>query len=248
MGAAKMKIWRFLDLAKLVSMFTNKALYFACPTEFKDHYEGYLPRSHVQAYVGMAQNWISQMVETRDQLVAAHPDKDPVLFDAVIRNATAQLDVPLLLKNVATRFGVNCWHKNENESAAMWQLYGNCGAIESTISRLQSAFSRKGMIFDEVRYMDFDTDPIEKGHRHYGLFIKRKSFQHEQELRATILLEHFGKGELVECDIEQLVTAIYVAPLAAPYYVEAVRNVVQRIGASIAIPIIPSSLLTGPDY
>ena len=59
------------------------------------------------------------------------------------------------------------------------------------------------MIFDEVRYMDFDTDTIEKGHQHYSLFLKRKAFQLEQEVRATVLLKQLGKGQLVECDIAE---------------------------------------------
>ena len=96
--------------------------------------------------------------------------------------------------------------------------------------------------------MDFDVDPIEKGHRHYGLFIKRISFQHEHELRATILLKELGKGELVECDIENLVTAIHVAPLSAPYYVSAVREIVEHIGRSKKMPVMTSRLLDPPDY
>jgi hypothetical protein len=247
-GVPDMRIGRYIDLPKLVSMLSSRSLYFACTNEFNDPYEGYLPRSHVQAHIEIAQKYIAQIRGNRDRLVEMFPDRDHAVLDTAVQQAEAGLHAPALLKSVATRFGVNCWRKNEIESAAMWQLYGNCVAVESSMPRLQSAFSRDGMIFDEVRYMDFDADPIEKGHQHYSLFIKRKAFQHEQEVRATILLKQFGKGELVECDIEKLVTAIHVAPLAAPYYVDAVRQVVERIRASTTIPVVPSSLLTPPDY
>lgn len=243
-----MRIWRYLDLAKLVSMFSSKALYFAPPSELNDPYEGYMPRSHVKAHEEIAANILAQLRSNRDQVVAHFPDPDRSTIDAVVAKAEAELHAPAMLKDVATRFGVNCWHKNEHESAAMWQLYGNCAAVESTVPRLQSAFSRDGINFDEVRYMDFDNDPIEQGHRHYASFIKRMEFQHEREIRATVLLKQFGKGELVECDIEKLVVAVHVAPLAAPYYLAAVRQVVERIGPTPIIPVIPSSILSPPNY
>ena len=47
---------------------------------------------------------------------------------------------------------------------------------------------------DRVRDMDFDTDEIEKGHSHYGLFLKRKSFAHEQELQVASLHRFAGRG------------------------------------------------------
>ena len=96
--------------------------------------------------------------------------------------------------------------------------------------------------------MDFESDPIEKGHRHYASFIKRMEFQHEQEVRASVLLRHFDKGELVECDIGKLVLAVHVAPLAAPYYIDAVREVVERIGPKPTVSVIPSRMLSPPDY
>jgi hypothetical protein len=243
-----MRIWRYLDLAKLVSMFSSKALYFASPSELNDPYEGYMPRSHVKAHEEIAANILAQLRSTRDEVVARFPDRDRSIADAAVAKAESELNAPAMLKDVATRFGVNCWHKNEHESAAMWQLYGNCVAVESTVPRLQRAFSQDGINIDDVRYMDFDNDPIEQGHRHYASFIKRMEFQHEREVRATVLLKQFGKGELVECDIAKLVVAVHVAPLAAPYYLDAVRQVVERIGPTPTIPVIPSSMLTPPGY
>lgn len=243
-----MRICRYLDLAKLVSLFSTKALYFAPPSELKDPFEGYMPRSLVKAHEEMAANYVAQMKDTRDQIMARFPGRDPSMLDTAIAEAERKLNAPAMLKDVATRFGVNCWHKNEHESAAMWQLYGNCAAIESTEERLKCAFSRAGINIDDVRYMDFDHDPIEKGHRHYGSFIKRMEFRHEQEVRANVLLKEFGKGELVECDIEKLVVAVHVAPSATPYYIDAVREVVERIGPKPTIPVILSKMLSPPDY
>jgi hypothetical protein len=66
---------------------------------------------------------------------------------------------------------------------------------------------------DRVRYMDFDQDTIEQGHKHYGPFMKRKCFEHEKEVRATILLQQDGQGASVPCDLSVLVSRIHISPL-----------------------------------
>jgi hypothetical protein len=65
----------------------------------------------------------------------------------------------------------------------MWQLYTVAGqgiAIESTKAKLEGALGGNGIVVDQVRYMDFESAEIEKGHKRYGLFLKRKSFAHER--------------------------------------------------------------------
>ncbi|MGC1778753.1 MAG: hypothetical protein WBB34_12450 [Xanthobacteraceae bacterium] len=243
-----MRIWRYIDLPKLISMLSRKSLFFACPNDFDDPFEGYLPRSHVQAHTEITDKYVTHFRELRAEFGVRYPGRDLTMLDDAVKKVELGLNAPNLLKEVATRFGVNCWHKNETESAAMWELYGNCIAVESSVARLQSAFNRDGVIVDEIRYMDFDKDPIDKGHRHYSLFLKRREFRHEQEVRATILLKVFGKGEYVDCDIEKLVAAIHVAPGAPPYYADAVRQVVAHVGTSPSIPVLVSPLFNAPDY
>jgi hypothetical protein len=67
------KIWRYMDLAKFVSLLSSEALYFACPCEFKDPYEGAYPKSHVHAFSSMTQQYLDQMLATRDELIARYP-------------------------------------------------------------------------------------------------------------------------------------------------------------------------------
>jgi hypothetical protein len=133
----------------------------------------------------------------------------------------------------------------------MWQLYTAAGqgiAIESTKASLESALNADGINVDLVRYMDFDRDEIEKGHRHYGLFIKRKSFEHEQELRATILLPKPGVGTAVPCALNDLIAKIHIFPKAPSYYVAAVKYAVDYARPAITTPVAVSNLLESPDY
>jgi hypothetical protein len=195
-----------MDLARFVSLLTTRCIYFACPTQFDDPFEGILPRSHIEALSKMVQVPVDDMLSLRKEFAARSIPLQR--FDDALKTHADQIRTAP--KKAASKFGVSCWHENEHESDAMWKLYSASGqgiAIESTVEQLRTSLgSLQGLQIDRVRYMDFDRDPIEKGHRHYGLFIKRKSFEHEKELRATILLPEEGKGVLVRCDLEVLVT------------------------------------------
>lgn len=247
-----MKIWRYVDSAKFIHMLATGTLYFPCvTTELKDPYEGWLPRSHMKARADLNRIYLDQMRSTRDCIIALHPTRDPAPLDAVLEDAERKLDQRRLMQEVNSKFGVNCWHINEYESEAMWQIYTAAGqgiAIESTKAKLESALKGDGIIVDQMRYMDFDRDEIEKGHRHYGLFIKRKSFEHERELRATILLPRPGAGTAVACDLNALIARIHIFPKAPAYYVEAVKHAVGQARPEITAPVMPSRLLDPPDY
>jgi hypothetical protein len=75
---------------------------------------------------------------------------------------------------------------------------------------LEGALKGEGIVVDQVRYLDFDSDEIKKGQVHYGGFLKRKSFAHEQELRATNRLPTPGTGTAAPCDLNALIAQVHV--------------------------------------
>ena len=102
---------------------------------------------------------------------------------------------------------------------------------------------------DPIRYMDFDEDPIDKGkHRHLMGFIKRKSFEHERELRAVVMLAEPRKSAGISCDLNILIAKIHVAPLAPPYYVDALRYVIDLAEPKLEAPVVVSKLSDQPGY
>jgi hypothetical protein len=125
MAADSEKIWRYMDLAKFVSLLSKEALYFACPCEFVDPYEGAYPKSHVQAFSSIAQQCIEQMRATRDELVARCSGINASGLDNSI--AAAEEGIKKSFDEVRLKFGMTCWHKNEGESEAMWKLYSASG-------------------------------------------------------------------------------------------------------------------------
>ena len=61
---------------------------------------------------------------------------------------------------IAGKFAaINCWHKNEHESVAMWKLYSSWSegvAIQTTVSKLKRIDERADYVIGRVRYLDYE--------------------------------------------------------------------------------------------
>lgn len=156
---------------------------------------------------------------------------------------------------------VNCWHRNEYESAAMWRLYlkSNEGiAVQSTAKRFADSFRAYSddVHIGRVKYIDYEKADIGG----YNLFeyalLKRISYKHENEIRAItnpcvtipgrrVVDRNPGpEGMSIPVVLEELVKSVYVAPTAEEWLVTLVRQVVDRYG--LTVPVIQSDLAKPP--
>ncbi len=246
-------IRKYLDWPKFVSMLATRTLYFACPTQFDDPYEGSLPKSHIEAEAKILQALVDAVLR-----LAKHLTSQPVPLGAeewppvqqMLDNTLERLRRPIH-KEVISKFGVSCWHEGEHESDAMWKLYSGGGqgiAIESTVGQLRRALDiAEDFQIDRVRYMDFERDPIQKGYRHHRLFVKRKSFEHEKEVRGTILLQEEGKGIPVRCNLDSLINRIHISPLVETFVKDAVEALCAGKTHRLDKPVLQSSLYDPPN-
>lgn len=104
---------------------------------------------------------------------------------------------------------ISCWHCNEFESEAMWKLYSvnttNAVAIQTTCQRLYKALGEDPYIdIGKVKYIDYRKQFSNVG---MGAFwYKRKSFEHEREMRVIIRnYENTGKGISRSIDLDTLI-------------------------------------------
>ncbi len=243
-----------MDFAKFVSLLSTRSLYFAAQDQFEDPFEGYLPESHYQAlekqltlpFIQSIQTIIKKMIESNPEFENSVGHE---LINQCIENFPTEKEISEQTKN---KFGVSCWHINEYENEAMWKIYSAAGqgiAIESTVERLERSLTYHNKIhIDKVRYEDFDTAQIEKGHKYYSGFIKGKAFLYENELRAVAVLdeENYGKGCSISSDLELLICKIYISPLMPEYFYEAVRYVSSIALKNADEKIIRSKLLNKP--
>ncbi len=83
---------------------------------------------------------------------------------------------------------------NEDESAAMWDLYLGNGpevAVESSFAALRDELDRAtgdtAVAIGSVDYLDYQNDSWGPYRPFNAVFHKRRSFDHERELRAVIV-------------------------------------------------------------
>jgi len=118
------KIWRYMDFTKLVSMIDKNALYFSAIDSLEDPLEGSLTEKNVEDRRNF-DKFLAQMEEN----------------NLLKRSTSKGFNIHEAMRELRKHMFVNCWHINEEESAAMWKLYLKSDegiAIESTSKRLES--------------------------------------------------------------------------------------------------------------
>lgn len=159
---------------------------------------------------------------------------------------------------------VNCWHMNDYESAAMWNIYLsslNGVAIQSTYNLLKQSFSEtsENIYLSIVKYHEYESKktvdlfkenhwPNEpRGSTIMSQVFKRKSFEYESELRAIyidlpieydeskIIRRNLPTGTKIKIDLNKLIDKIYIAPKADKWFKELVASVTKKYGIVKAI-------------
>jgi hypothetical protein len=206
-----------MNVPKLLRILQTESIFFARITTLQrdDPYEGVMPAA------------LRRFVIDKERAVASDL---PTAADLEVHTGCAC---------------VSCWHVNEEESAALWKLYSaHSGvAIQSSVSILMSLFSGKGVKMALVKYTNFEGDeaPILP----YPVYYKRKSFDHERELRCVILdsnADSAPDGVSVRVEVGALLQRLYVSPEAPTWIADVVRAEIAHYGLSSSV--IRSDLLT----
>jgi hypothetical protein len=224
-------IWQYMDFTELVSMLDRGELFFVRIDKVDDPYEGTVPQFNLRERMATYRAQYPDRTEdrTEEQLQKSFDDIDHHA-DELIRQGKVL---------------INCWHMNEFESAAMWDLYAKSGiAIKTTFKKLKDSLDKgtpELIKFGLVEYTDFTSEWMAEDNLCPRFFLKRKSFEHEKELRAVLQLELEGptvmvrdgkryvedvrdtsdpkqkteRGRYVTADIHTLISEIYIAPRAA---------------------------------
>lgn len=228
------QIWRYMDFTKLISIINSQSLFFTRADKFNDPFEGSMS----------AQNVKMRHIVYNGQIPTEQMEK--------LSNYRRELRRFML---------INCWHMNDHESDAMWKLYlqSNEGiAIQSTFERLKNCFSKTAerIYIGKVLYSDYDKEWIAEDNLMRPFLHKRKSFEHEKEVRAILYKD--PKSPIAEqadvCDIgiditvdlAILVENIYISPLAQKWFFDLVKTSINKYGYSFNIH--QSSLMSEPSY
>jgi len=235
------RIWRYMDFSKFVSLLASDSLYFPRADFLDDPYEGATSHANEDlrpgVYGGVSADVLDAIVQQRST------------FSEWFRQCTY----------------VNCWHMNRHESAALWKLYSTSDesiAVQSSYSRFRDCLPEEAYL-GRVRYIDYDRDWMPEGNTFYPYVHKRKSFKHETELRAVIQripktknpegteVPAFGQpnseiGIRVPIHLPDLIEKIYISPTAPSWFELLVESVSAKYG--LDKPILKSSLSRTPVY
>lgn len=209
-------LWKYLDFRKFVSVLERQALYFSSPKQFDDPFEGTFPAGFLD------------MLPTNEM----------------------EAELARTLLKAQTAVAVDCWHLNEYESEAMWKIYsGERGiAIQTTASRLLASLGDHHAVeLRRVQYIDYSDPTAVSDYDVFSPFqCKRKSFEHEREVRAISTdIESSADGRYFAVDTDTLIQEVFVAPKSEPWFYELVRSVLSRYG--LTKPVRWSSLFDDPS-
>ena len=234
------RIWRYMSLAKFLWMLQRNSLYFSRSDLMGDPFEG-----HYSKPTAMSE----------DSFVAAQMT-DPVF--ATMGEAIHRRNFRKIISDVSKEklnLFVNCWHVNEHESLAMWKLYASQDeaiCIQSTFRKLEQLLPSKAFL-GTVNYIDYDRQYISVTDAFQSIVHKRKSFEHERELRAVLWkpitddIEVVGdRGMIIPVDLNNLIENIFISPNGTPILDEVAGGLASLY--RLAAPVNKSKVHDGPDY
>ena len=227
-------LWRYIDFTKFVSLLEKQALFFARADKLGDPFEGSLTK-------------VNEAL--RPELYSDIPEDD-------LRAIT------WLMKESRRFTLINCWHENIHESEAMWKLYAREKdgiAIKTNFNSFKDSFTCSENIYiGSVNYVDYNRHFIPENNTFHPYLHKRKSFEHEREIRAIqVTIPRNDRGvDLSQdiCDIGKyykinlpcLIQEVVVAPFAPDWFLELVKSITLRY--NLEFPVVKSALTDHPTW
>ena len=220
-----------MDFPKFMAIVAQRELYFVSLPQLDDPFEGHIPR---------------QMVN-----LIRHVDPSATDDERDHRHKVAEHNLAAI-QNFRQIINVSCWHMNDTESDAMWQLYMPSGqgiAIRTTFGRFRNAVreSTSPVHGGVVEYIDYDTHEVDHSNLYNWSILKRRSFSHENEFRAFVSQPpDNGHGIAINVDANELIDSVYVSPMAPAWHLDLLRNLTGTY--DLDIPIHQSELYEHPMY
>ncbi|MFS2005052.1 DUF2971 domain-containing protein [Duganella sp. CT11-25] len=198
-------IWRYMSLEKLLSMLCTKKLFLNRADSFLDPWEGVWPKQFV---ADIGDSWKEDHV-------------------------TEFIGASQALRQT---FFVSCWHESKFESAALWDQYAKSAgfAIKTTVGKLKHAITdEKNFFLGRVQYLDYERDNVGELNMLRLPYMKRKSFQHENEVR--LLHWEIPEGEstprdshALSVDLSVLIDEVYTSPTLDEWLIPHLQELLVR--------------------
>jgi hypothetical protein len=236
--APETKLWRYMSFSKFTALLHQKELVLSPAYMFNDPYEG---AGGIERNLDKFSNalvdyfWDKVTADLKELKVSK--EEMPKILKEYIKSASEMGE-----SNRYFTF-VNCWHENETESEAMWKLYTASQqegiAIQTTYGALRKAIDNPEIMIGRVTYTNFETAFL-PGDSYF--WYKRKSFEHEREVRIMVEANDEQRKEWTEIykdasftisipiALDQLIESVYVSPYASEWIKDTVEEELKLCG------------------
>ena len=222
-------LWRYMSFTKFMSLLMQNALFFARADRLGDPFEGSLSQLNIELSPAINKGIPDKYIKQLHEYI-----KDKRRFTLV-----------------------NCWHESQIESDAMWKLYAPYGegiAVRTDFGSLKESLVGEDIVhIGRVNYVDYGTTFIRENDPLAPFIHKRKSFEHEKEVRAIIEKHNSIDGKIVvggpdiyedglyhEVKIQELIKEVVVPPYAQDWFLELAQSAVNTFG--LQAPVTRSSM------
>ena len=249
-------LWRYMNLAKFMSLLETRLQFFTRADKLDDPYEG---------------AWSEATLRQLDSLIEYGGDmghEDPVTGNRYAsQKETARIWKQIIQGHFQQerRFLlINCWREGEHESDAMWNQTPRHGeryelAIKTDFKSLVRSFpngSRLPDIVARVEYIPYQTKAMPLS-LVAPYFHKRIEFQDEREVRAIMSATpsvpdpaHPDRDDVTAPDYSRdicevglgyevnpadLIHEVVISPHAQPWLADLIRKVIKRHGLGFSV-------------
>ena len=239
----KAVLWRYMDLAKLLALVSDRNLFFTALDKLGDRFEGQWSDRTLELIRERDELWIGDRgdhVVVEDKRVDQRlefPREDPSWsVEETIDHWTRTIRAGASQRSTF----VNCWYQEAEESEAMWKLFAGQQygvAVRTTAARLVGSFTEQLPDYlGHVAYIAYDKHlmPVTE---FPPVFFKRRAFMHEREVRAVVAPQHRAEKTEVEngpvgveykIDPERLIEAVVISPYSPDWLLDVVQSTLRR--------------------
>jgi len=230
-------LWRYMDLAKFISIATSQGLWFSNAQELAkiDPYEGFFP--------GASTSWVVPFDPNIGGEAVMGVGLDP-MAQVIFAN-------PRQAEIMRGSFSINCWHSASEEAFLMWKSYGVhdfAVAIVSDLGRMQKAFAKspENIFCGRISYTNYADFMSNFKNGEDIIMNKRLPFKSENEVRLVYThgIGKFPQGLSIRCSLDDLIAQLWISPTAPPWFAQSVQAFCKLAG--LACPVAVSPLLTLP--
>jgi hypothetical protein len=210
-------LWRYLDLAKFLALIQTQQLFFSRLDKLGDPLEGLPTRANLDS-------------------IAHYPIEEQ---EAYIAEAKAFRDM----------LYANCWFIGDKESAGMWRSYPGLDqgiAIRSSRVGLIAGLAGNPLRIrmSKIRYIDRSEEIMARNSIYDQAITKGSFYKYENELRIFHWPGDLNFGEAitdldtlfpetgikVQVDVNSLIEAIVISPLAPQWFFDVVHSALVAYG------------------